>query len=176
MSSREDFVIRPATMGDAAILTDFGAAMFEQAFGAMNTPEDMREYLASAFFPEKQRAELADASRATFFAVDGDGAPIGYVMLRRDSTGPGVVAKSPGELQRIYVEKSWQRRGVGDALMSKCVEQATAWSCDVLWLGVWQENPRAIAFYQREGFATVGVQTFQVGQDLQHDFVMARPL
>lgn len=176
MSSREDFAIRPATVSDAATLSDFGAAMFEQAFGAMNTLENMREYLTSAFYPEKQRAELADASRATFFAVDSEGAPIGYAMIRHDSTGPGVVAKSPVELQRIYVDKTWHRRGVGDALMSKCVEHATGWSCDVLWLGVWQENPRAIAFYQREGFVTVGVQTFLVGQDLQHDFVMARSL
>jgi diamine N-acetyltransferase len=176
MSSREDFAIRPATVSDAAMLSDFGAAMFEQAFGAVNTPEDMRDYLASAFFPEKQRAELADASRATFIAVEGGGAPIGYAMLRRDSTGPGVVAKSPGELQRIYADKRWHGQGVGDALLSRCVEQANAWNCDVLWLGVWQENPRAIAFYRRSGFVTVGVQTFTVGRDVQHDFVMARPL
>jgi ribosomal protein S18 acetylase RimI-like enzyme len=176
MRSLVNFEIRLASVDDAVMLSELGARLFEQAFGAVNTPDDMRDYLAASFSPEVQRAELSDPARSTFIAMDETDAPIGYAMLRRDTLAAGVVAQSPGELQRIYVDARWHGRGVGDALMSKCIDQLTAWSCDVFWLGVWQDNPRAIAFYRRAGFSTVGVQTFMLGRDLQHDFVMARSL
>jgi ribosomal protein S18 acetylase RimI-like enzyme len=176
MGGRHHFEIRSASVDDAFLLSELGARLFEQAFGAMNEPENMRDYLASSFSAEIQAAELMDADRATFIAVDSDGIAIGYVMVRRNRPAPGVVGASPGELQRIYVDKPWHGRGVADALMSRSIEQARAWECDVFWLGVWQRNPRAISFYQRSGFQTVGVQTFAVGRDIQHDFVMALSL
>jgi GNAT superfamily N-acetyltransferase len=176
MGGHDGFEIRTASVDDAGTLAELGARLFEQAFGAMNTPEDMRDYVASAFSTDIQTTELADSGRATFLAVDPAGEPIGYAMVRRNRTSDGVAGVAPVELQRIYVDLPWHGRGVGDALMSRCVEQARAWGCDAFWLGVWQKNPRAIAFYQRSGFTTVGVATFRVGRDVQHDFVMARPL
>ena len=177
MAVADDFQIRSATVDDAALLSEVAARLFEEAFGAVNEPEDMREYLASAFSPDVQAAELSDPERRTFIALDDDaGTAIGYAMVRRGTRAPGVIAVSPGELQRIYVDRRLHGRNVADALMTTCVEQARAWACDVLWLGVFQENPRAIAFYRRSGFVIVGEQTFMLGQDLQHDFVMARSL
>jgi ribosomal protein S18 acetylase RimI-like enzyme len=176
MGAADHFQIRSATVDDAALLSEVAARLFDQAFGAVNEPEDMREYLATAFSPDVQAAELSDAERRTFIALDDAGSMIGYAMVRRGTRAPGVIAASPGELQRIYVDRPWHGRHVADALMTTCVEQARAWACDVLWLGVFQENPRAIAFYRRSGFVTVGVQTFMLGRDLQHDFVMARSL
>ena len=176
MGDRQPFAIRRATLADASLLSELAARLFEQAFGDANERENMLAYLASAFTTDAQTAELADANRATFIATDDAGEAIGYAMLRRDHRASGVVAEKPAELQRIYVDKRWHGRRVGDALMAICVEHARAWMCDVLWLGVWQENPRAIAFYERSGFTTVGEQTFMLGRDLQYDFVMARPL
>jgi ribosomal protein S18 acetylase RimI-like enzyme len=170
------FAIRLASVDDASELTGVAGRLFEQAFGAANEPENMRVYLAAAFSPDAQTEELADPERATFVATDPHGTPIGYAMLRRGRLAAGVIAIKPVELQRIYVDSAWHGRRLGDALMERCIEQARAWGCDVLWLGVWQENPRAIAFYRRAGFVTVGVQTFMLGRDLQHDFVMARSL
>src|SRR5204863_2276332 len=176
MRGHNNFDIRPASVNDPTMLADFGARLFEQAFGAVNKPEDMREYLASAFSAEIQTSELADPERATFIAADSGGQPIGYAMVRRNRTTDGVVGAAPGELQRIYVDQPWHGRGVADALMRRCIEQARAWGCDVFWLGVWQTNSRAIAFYERSGFTRVGVAIFMLGPDVQHDFVMARPL
>ena len=176
MARSDDFEIRLASVDDAALLAELGARLFEQAFGAVNEPENMRDYLAHAFSVGEQTRELADSERATFIAVDSIGTPIGYAMVRRNRPAAGVAGVAPGELQRIYVDNQWHGRGVGDALMARCVEQAQAWECDTFWLGVWQENPRAIAFYRRAGFETVGVQTFTLGRDIQHDFIMARPL
>jgi len=81
---------------------------------------------------------------------------------------------APAELQRIYVDREWHGRGVGDALLQACFSQTRAWHCDVVWLGVWERNPRATAFYERHGFRRVGRQVFLLGRDEQFDNVMAR--
>jgi ribosomal protein S18 acetylase RimI-like enzyme len=83
------------------------------------------------------------------------------------------VARHPAEVQRIYADRAWHGRGVGSALLTACVEQSRAWGCDVLWLGVWEQNPRGIAFYEKWGFRRVGEQRFLVGTDSQRDHVMA---
>ncbi len=133
-------------------------------------------HLATAFSIEAMQAALADRDVAAWIALDAGHAAIGYATLRRGSRASGVEGAKPAEVQRIYVEESWHGHGVGEALMRACVDQATAWRCDVLWLGVWQENPRAIAFYEKNGFRVVGEQTFMLGRDAQRDYVMARPL
>jgi ribosomal protein S18 acetylase RimI-like enzyme len=176
MDGMNGVTIRRATIEDAALLADLGGRLFEQTFGAANTADDMREFLAATFTVDRQEAEIADPNRVLFVALDDGGAAVGYAMTRRGSRAAGVVGERPVEVQRIYVDRSLHGRGIGDALMNSCVDQARDWNGDVLWLGVWQENPRAIAFYTRSGFVVVGVQDFMVGRDLQHDFVMARPL
>ena len=176
MGGTNGITIRPATIEDAALLAEIGARLFDQTFRAQNTPEDMESFLASTYSPALQRTELSDPDRATVLAFDGAGAAIGFAMTRRGTRSNGVDAERPVEVQRIYVDRDSHGSGIGAALMNSCVEQARAWNADVLWLGVWQENPRAIAFYRRQGFEVVGVQEFTVGSDLQHDFVMARRL
>jgi ribosomal protein S18 acetylase RimI-like enzyme len=168
--------IRRAGVRDAAALTAVAARLFEQTFGAANTPEDMQAFLAATYTLEKQTAELADQSRAAWLAEDASGAAIGFAQLRRGTTSDGVMAERPAEVQRIYADQSVHGRGVGRMLMERCVDQARAWGCDVLWLAVWEHNPRAIAFYEKEGFQRVGKQVFQLGSDMQHDQVMARNL
>jgi ribosomal protein S18 acetylase RimI-like enzyme len=168
--------LRRATVGDAKLLAELAARLFEDTFGPDNDPEDMRDYLAGAFSEERQRAELADDSRLVWIALDSLGRAIGYVAMRRDTRTNGVVAERPAEVQRIYADRTWHGRGLGRALMTACVEQARAWGCDVLWLAVWERNPRAIAFYEKTGFRKVGRQTFLLGRDVQHDDVMALSL
>jgi len=169
-----DIVIRPATVEDAALLAELGARLFEQTFGAMNTREDMEAYLPGAFSPEIQTRELSESDRAAVLAFDEAGNAVGYAMTRRGSRSNGITGERPVEFQRIYVDKSLHGRGLGVQLMNSCVDQARAWNADTLWLAVWQANARALAFYERVGFAVVGVQDFILGSDVQHDFVMAR--
>jgi diamine N-acetyltransferase len=168
--------IRLATVADAATLAELARRLFVETFGAANTPENMRTYLESAFSVEKQGSELADAEHATLLTLDDHDTPIGYAMLKRGRPATGVSGHSPVELERIYLDKRWHGRGIADVMMARCIEQAHEWGADVLWLGVWQKNPRAISFYRRSGFATVAEQTFMLGDDLQMDFVMARSL
>lgn len=171
-----DILIRRATKGDAAMLARVGAELFTTAFGPQNDPNDLREYLAKAFSPAVQQAELADIDRITLIAESANAGPAGYAMLRRGARSETVVANHPAEVQRFYVTPAFQGRGLAQELMSACVDQAKEWSCDALWLGVWELNPRAIAFYEKCGFRKVGRQYFMVGSDRQHDYVMARTL
>jgi GNAT superfamily N-acetyltransferase len=165
--------VRTAIVEDAARLAELAARLFEQTFGDANDPDDMRSYLASAFSIEQQRRELGDARRMVWIAEDSAGSPIGYAMLRRGALGPGVSANEAAEIERIYADRDWHGRGVGSALMHACLSQARDWNCDVVWLGVWEKNPRAIAFYEKNGFRAVGRQTFLLGRDVQHDLVMS---
>jgi ribosomal protein S18 acetylase RimI-like enzyme len=169
--------IRLATLDDARLLAQIGARLFEQTFADANEPANMRAYLATAFSLECQSAELGDPECVVWIAEDPGGAAVGYAMLRRAAGADGVPELDAAEVQRLYVDKPWHGRGVGEALMSACVDHAShTWHSSVIWLGVWQLNPRAIAFYRKMGFESVGTQTFTLGDDVQRDYVMRRPL
>ena len=168
--------IRRATEADATLLSRLATHLFEETFGPMNDPADVRAHVNHAFSVEAQQAALSDADCAVWIVEDATSSAMGYAMMRRGPAASGVVAKRPAELHRIYVDRGLHGLGVGDVLMRACVEHAKGWSCDVIWLGVWERNPRAIAFYQKAGFSVVGRQSFQLGSDLQQDLVMARPL
>lgn len=175
-SPRGSVTIRRATEVDAQLLSHIGARLFDETFGPLNDPADMKAYIAANFSADVERRALGDADRAVWIAEDDGHAAIGYAALRRGSTADGVVGAKPAEVQRIYVGGAWLGHGAGHALMRACIAQARAWHCDVIWLGVWEHNPRAIAFYEKTGFRVVGRQTFTLGRDVQQDFVMAMPL
>jgi diamine N-acetyltransferase len=168
--------LRRADTADARLLAQLGARLFEQTFAGANTPENMASYLAKTFTVDGQRAELSDPNRATWIAEDAGKAAVGYAVLCRGTRSDGVAGHAPAEIQRIYVDQAWHGQHVGELLMNACMQQATAWHCDVLWLAVWEQNPRAIRFYEKKGFAASGRQTFVLGSDLQRDIVMTRDL
>lgn len=168
--------VRLASDDDAATLAELGARLFDQAFGSMNEPANMKAYLESAFSPEKQRDELRDQDRVTWLAENERGEAVGYVMLRRGTIGDGVVASRPAEVQRIYADQTVRGQGLGRVLIERCIDRAREWGADALWLGVWEKNTAAIGFYERMGFRKVGRAVFVVGSDPQSDFVMARTL
>lgn len=174
--------LRLATGDDARLLAELGARLFEQTFGAANRPADMQAYLAEAFTLQRQTAELQEPNRLTWIAENEEGVAVGYTVLIRGESTESIDANRPAELRRIYVDRSLHGRAIqggvsaGALLVERCVSQARAWSCDVIWLAVWEKNPRALRFYEKHGFRRVGRQTFQLGEDLQHDFVMARNL
>jgi ribosomal protein S18 acetylase RimI-like enzyme len=175
MASNSDNAIRLHVVepDEAEILSELEARLFEQTFGPMNTPEDMREYLAETFSPAKQRAELEDPARTVWIVKDMEDACVGYVALRLGTAIDCVEAQCPAEVERIYVDRSLHGMSVGHRLMDMCVEHARSHVCDVLWLAVWERNPRAIAFYERRGFVRVGRKSFRLGNDVQQDYVMA---
>lgn len=172
----ERIALRVATPADAALLADFGRRLFEETFAPHNTPEDMAIYLAEAFGEAKQREELREPGATWWIAEDASGAPAGYVRLRIGATHLAVRAQRPAELGRLYADRAHHGRGVGARLLAQCIAEARRQGADVLWLGVWEHNVRAIAFYEKHGFRTVGEQAFTLGRDVQRDLVMALQL
>lgn len=167
--------IRHAAASDAALLADLGAKAFYETFASENTPENMAAYLKSAFSPAIQAAELADPA-GCFMIAECDGAAAGYARLRTGEAPPEIGDTGAIELQRIYVLKAWQGHKVGAALMQACLNEAAAKGHRTIWLGVWERNPRAIAFYRKWGFEQAGAHIFQLGDDPQTDLVMRRSL
>jgi ribosomal protein S18 acetylase RimI-like enzyme len=167
--------IRRATTSDAALLADLAARTFAEAFGPDNSPEDLALHLAEAYGVPQQTAELENPAVTSLF-IEVDLSVAGYAQLRRGPAPPCVAARSPIELWRFYVDRPWQGQGVAQELMRAVESVGVAGAHDVLWLGVWERNPRARAFYRKSGFVDVGSQVYVVGTDAQTDRVMARPL
>lgn len=168
-----DLSIRYAGIEDAPLLAELGAQTFAETFIEDATPEDMAAYLAAAFSLEKLTAELSDPL-AIFFIAEVDGHAAGYAKLHSGKALEGVEGQQPIELVRLYVSRKWLGRGVGQALMERCVSEAREKGFQVIWLGVWEHNSRAIAFYRKWNFREVGEHIFQLGSDPQRDLLMQR--
>jgi len=170
-----DVMIRTATTADAAILADLGARTFRETFEAVSSPENLAAFLEGAYGEALQRAELMDPARPARI-LEVDGVPSGFLQLRLGHREPGVPGERPVELQRIYVLRSAQGGGRGAALMTEAVEMARAWGADSLWLGVWEHNDKALAFYARSGFCEVGEHLFKIGDQVDRDLLLAKAL
>jgi ribosomal protein S18 acetylase RimI-like enzyme len=168
--------IRRATLADAEALAEFGARTFFESFAKDNTAEDMALHLSSAWAPDLQRAEILDAQFDTLLACDGQGRLAGFAQLRTGHAPAGIATVAPVEVLRFYVDRPWQGQGVAGLLMHAVQDQARVRGARELWLGVWERNERAQAFYRKHGFRKVGTQIFVVGTDPQTDHVMLREL
>jgi diamine N-acetyltransferase len=166
--------IRPAVSQDASALAAFAARTFEQTFANDNTSEDMAAYLTKTYGEPQQRQEIDDRDGLTLLAEEGGGL-IAFAQVRRQAP-PSNIGEAPVELRRFYVDRSYQGRGVAQVLMRAAEDAARQLGGRTFWLGVWERNLRAIAFYAKVGFVDTGTQVFVLGSDVQTDRVMARPL
>ena len=167
--------IRRASTADAAALATIAARTFRDTFGADNRPEDLALYLATAYGAEQQSRELTDPAMLTLVA-ERDGALVAFAQLRRGVAPGCVTGPAPIELWRFYLTAEWHGRGLAQQLMSRVIDAARDLHAATLWLGVWERNPRAIAFYRKAGYVDVGAHTFLLGTDPQTDRILTRPL
>jgi GNAT superfamily N-acetyltransferase len=135
----------------------------------------MAAYLASNFSVAQQTAELAHPD-STFLIAEVDGQAAGYAKLHASESPKEIEGVKPIELVRLYVLQEWLGRSVGQALMRACLDEARNIGYETLWLGVWERNARARAFYNKWDFRAVGEHIFQLGSDAQRDILMERPL
>jgi ribosomal protein S18 acetylase RimI-like enzyme len=169
--------IRTATPDDAKPLTDLAYTTFWDAFAhhPKNAPDDLNHYMRQAFSLEQIAAELED-EKNIFLIAEIDEKPAGYAKIILDNTEPGITAERPIELSRLYSHQEFLGQGVGQNLMDACFKRARDEGRDVMWLGVWEYNPRAQRFYEKNGFRIVGKHTFQLGSDPQTDLLMQKEL
>lgn len=169
------FHIRRGVASDAKQLAAFAARVFAETFGADNRPEDMRTHLTSAYGVAQQTRELTDPDLATLLAHH-EGALVAYAQVRRGTPPPCVWHQQPIELYRFYVDRPLHGSGLAQMLMATAFDAGRAFGGHHLWLSVWERNPRALAFYKREGFSDVGSTYFFVGPDRQTDRVLVAGL
>ena len=167
--------IRPAEERDAGPLAELAERTFRETFARLNRAEDIEVHCRKSYGESIQAAEIRDPARATL-VCEMDGNLIGYGQLRWGATPTCVIARRPVEIQRLYVDAAWHGKGTANALMAALLDVAAARGADAAWLGVWERNPRAIAFYAKNGFTVVGDHVFLVGNDPQRDLVLSRKI
>lgn len=164
-------VVRPADKNDAAAIAAISRKTFYDTFSAHNTPENMQQFMTDTFTEAALAAEVGAPGNIFLVAVS-EGEMVGYARLREAPNPPELGAVPAMELARIYSLQSMIGQGVGKALMQRCIEIARQQGKQVLWLGVWEHNPRAIEFYTRWGFEKFSEHDFVLGSDVQKDWLM----
>jgi ribosomal protein S18 acetylase RimI-like enzyme len=167
--------LRPATPADARALAALAECTFRDTFAAHNSPQNMDAHCRAHYGEALQAAEIARADHVTL-VVDAHGALLAYAQLRWGAAPACVSSRQAGEIRRFYVDASWHGKGIAQALMQGCLEALQARGSRAVWLGVWEHNPRASAFYRKWGFMEVGEHCFAVGDDPQRDVILERAL
>lgn len=170
--SRE-ITIRTGSLRDIATLLHLSIQTFKETFEEFNTTENMNLYLRS-FSEERIADELAEPG-AEFFIAEENGEPVGYARVRISRT-PAALNGRALEIERLYARRMYIGKGIGKQLMDTCLKYAKQNGFSSVWLGVWEHNVRAIAFYQQYGFGRFGQHIFMVGNDAQTDFLMQKKI
>ncbi len=163
--------IRIAGAGDAGALADLGRRTFHDTFAAYNRPEDMDAYMNEAFSTERIGAEIRELG-AVYLVAEASSKVIGFARVAPTAPPACITGPAPVRLAKLYVSADAIGSGVGAALMRASIEWARGAGHESLWLGVWEHNHRAKAFYERWGFVPVGTETFRLGSDDQSDVLM----
>nr|AIA10482.1 acetyltransferase (GNAT) family [uncultured bacterium] len=163
--------IKKATINDVDRLQKIGRETFYETFSAANTEENMKQYLRNEFTIEKLTAELSDLNSEFYFATL-DNNVIGYLKLNFGQSQTELKDEKAVEIERIYVLKEFHGKKVGQILYEKAMWIARQTNADFVWLGVWEENPRAINFYKKNGFVEFDKHVFKLGDDEQTDIMM----
>ncbi|HEX8639085.1 MAG TPA: GNAT family N-acetyltransferase [Pyrinomonadaceae bacterium] len=163
--------IRRADVTDKNIICALGVATFYEAYFEQDDSHDLANYVLESFGSERMEGELNDAN-STFFIAELNGRAVGYAKLRENSAVDCLKSANGVELQRIYLLERAKGRGVGAALLNRCLEVARAKGYEMLWLGVWELNSAALAFYEKAGFVKAGEVLFPYGASVGTNCVM----
>lgn len=165
--------IRRATPEDAATLAELGARTFVETFGHLYAPQDLQAFLDDSHSEATYAAALADPDYALWIA-ERDGHAIGYAQAGRCRLPHPDVKPEDGELKRLYLLKSAQNGGVGNALFAQALAWLERGGPRTLWISVWSENLGAQRFYERHGFGFVAEYEFPVGAQRDREFMYRR--
>lgn len=152
-------------------LQKIGRQTFYETFSTGNTQENMQKYLDERFSIEKLTAELNDKN-AIFYFAQLENKIVGYLKINFGDSQTELKDDKSLEIERIYVLKEFQGKKIGQILYDKAIEIAKQKDADYIWLGVWEENPRAISFYKKNGFVEFDRHIFKLGDDEQTDIMM----
>lgn len=168
-------LIRPAAEADIPLLCHLGATTFRETYSPISDPAEVDDYAATNFTPDKVSAWLARDDARTLLAFNGDAAA-GYAHVRRAPVPACVADREAVELNRLYLLASAQGGGVGSALIAAAFGEVAALGGRSVWLGAYDRNVKALAFYAKRGFVHVGSHAFEFGGQVYADPVLTRPV
>ena len=163
--------IQKVSLEEIVQLEKISLQTFCETFSSGNTEENMNKYLDEVFSSANLSIELND-KKAEFYFAKLDDKVIGYLKLNFGESQTEIRDDNGLEIERIYVLKEFHGKNVGQLLYNKAIQIAREKNKDYVWLGVWEENPRAINFYKKNGFVAFDKHLFQLGNDLQTDIMM----
>ena len=164
-------IIRKATISDLEIIQEISKQTFLETFAEVNTPENMANYVRENFNPEQMASEINNPE-SEFYLASLENEIIGYMKL---NFGDAQTEKQKGnnlEIHRIYVLHAFHGKKIGQLLLDEVLKIAKQLAVKSVWLGVWEENHRAIQFYSKNGFVTFDKHIFTLGDDVQTDLLM----
>ena len=161
----------PIDIRDLHDLQRIGIEAFTESFASANNPEDFKKYLEAAFDLKTLRGELLNPESRFFFLCEG-GIRVGYSKINTGNAQTELQEPAGMEIERIYVLKAHQGKGLGAWMLKRFQTMARAERKSYLWLGVWEENHAAIRFYKQHGFVTFDKHPYYVGSDRQMDWMM----
>lgn len=167
----KNIYIKKVTFKDIDQLQKISRQTFYETFSSGNTEENMKKYLEEVFSIENLTAELNNENSEFYFAELDDNI-IGYLKLNSGQSQTELKENKALEIERIYVLKEFYGKNVGQLLYEKAMQIARQTDADYVWLGVWNENPRAINFYKKNGFVEFNKHIFKLGNDEQTDIMM----
>jgi ribosomal protein S18 acetylase RimI-like enzyme len=167
--------IRPCQMSDLETLRTIGYETYDDTFRAMNTAETMDRYLAEAFDRQRLAAELANP-HSRFFFLYAEDELAGYLKVNDTPAQSDLHDPESLEIERIYVRKAYKGQGLGRQMMAYALGLAVEMGKRYAWLGVWERNTAAFAFYGKMGFVKAGQHSFRMGDELQTDWIMKKTL
>lgn len=166
---------RRCTIEDVHTLQEISYETFNETFKEQNSPENMNAYLDKAFNLEQLEKELSNTSSQFFFVYFNDEVA-GYLKVNMDNAQSEKMSTDAFEVERIYIRNKFQKHGLGKYLLDKAIEIAMEHNIRKIWLGVWENNENAIAFYKKMGFVDTGVHSFYMGDEEQIDIIMTKTL
>ncbi|MDI9365518.1 MAG: GNAT family N-acetyltransferase [Flavobacterium sp.] len=167
--------VKIATISDANVISEISKQTFYEAFHLQNTKADMDLFLASNFSVANTEQELAKPNN-TFYLVFDNHTLCAYAKVVAIDNSTELPSIKTLRISRIYVLNAFIGKGIGKLLMQTCLQKAQSLKKTHVWLGVWEQNTSAIAFYKRFGFEQFGTETFILGTDPQTDLLMQKAL
>ena len=163
--------IRKINIEDLETLRNLSIQTFKETFEEVNTEEDMQKYLDENLSIEKLKTELENPNSEFYFA-ENNNEILGYLKLNFKDAQTEKLEENHFEIERIYVLKAFLGQKIGQILFDKAIEIGREKNLEYVWLGVWEENHRAIRFYEKNGFEIFGKHDFVLGEDVQTDLLM----
>jgi diamine N-acetyltransferase len=171
----EGISVRTCNQKDIDTLVSLGIKTFRDTFDEHNTPENMILYINKTFTRKIMESEMKQPGTVFFLALDGRQA-VGYAKIKISPAPAKLSDTAAFEIERLYAHKDYVGKRVGYILMQTCLAYAKKKGCQTLWLGVWENNARAISFYEKNGFIKFGHHIFMLGNDAQTDWLMKKEL